>query len=399
MARTPVLFISSAKLGGGADTFIHLLLMKHLDRERYEVHLACAPPTPGASGQTIEAVAPIPGLSIRHTDFGPSLSDSSGWRRVLAALRLVPAATSLLGLALYVRRHRIAILHSTDRPRDAISCALLGRLTGARSVIHLHVKFDQWMSTSVKRAFRRADALIGVSEFVVRSLEAGGYPREKLYAAHNAIVPGDWDPALDGGPFRESLGIPRGAPVIASASRLFRWKGHADLLRAVALVQRELPEVRLVIAGADFPPGSGVTAELRALASELGLADRVHLTGQIAEVGRVMAAGDVFALASFEEPFGLVFAEAMALKRPVVAIDNGGTPEVVDDGGSGLLASPGDVKGLADRLLRLLRDPALRTRMGEHGRKRVEALFTPDRMARRVEQIYDALVPPRTVAD
>jgi glycosyltransferase involved in cell wall biosynthesis len=83
-----------------------------------------------------------------------------------------------------------------------------------------------------------------------------------------------------------------------------------------------------------------------------------------------------------------VFAEAMAMKRPVVALTNGGTPEVVEHGKCGLLSPPGDIDALAANLLRLLDDPALRSQFGEYGRSRVEQHFTPTRMASDFAEIY-----------
>jgi glycosyltransferase involved in cell wall biosynthesis len=106
-----------------------------------------------------------------------------------------------------------------------------------------------------------------------------------------------------------------------------------------------------------------------------------------------MAAADIFAMPSFHEPFGLVFLEAMAMKRPVVALDNGGTPEVVEHGQTGLLSPARDVNALASNILTLLRDPALRARMGELGRRRVETLFSPGRLARDVERVYASVAP------
>jgi glycosyltransferase involved in cell wall biosynthesis len=133
-------------------------------------------------------------------------------------------------------------------------------------------------------------------------------------------------------------------------------------------------------------------AELKELARELALLDHVVFTGHRSDMPALLAAADVFALPSFEEPFGLVFLEAMAMKKPVAALDNGGTPEVVEHGKSGLLSPPHDVPALAENLLTLLRDPGLRARMGEYGRRQVEARFTPDRMARDAEEVYDELV-------
>src|SRR4029078_5171035 len=127
------------------------------------------------------------------------------------------------------------------------------------------------------------------------------------------------------------------------------------------------------------PADSGTTAMLRQHASELDIEDNVVFTGQRSDIAGLLAACDVLALPSFYEPFGLVFAEAMAMKRPVVALTNGGTPEVVEHGKCGLLSPPGDVEALAANLLKLLGDPALRIQFGEYGRSRVEQHFTPQR--------------------
>jgi glycosyltransferase involved in cell wall biosynthesis len=182
--------------------------------------------------------------------------------------------------------------------------------------------------------------------------------------------------------------VPDSAPLIASVARLFRWKGHFELLSALALVKRKHPDVRLAIVGSDYPADSGTTRMLKEHAGELGVAENVIFTGQRSDVAALLAACDVFSLPSFDEPFGLVFAEAMAMKRPVVALTNGGTPEVVEHGKCGLLSPPGDIDALAANLLRLLDDPALRKQFGEHGRSRVEQHFTPQRMASDFAALY-----------
>lgn len=385
------LFLNSP-VQAGADTRIHFLVLRNLDSERIERFAAGQPPYPGAKAPAFDELSSIPGVTLRPTDFGPTLFGQTALGKVRSAGRFIPAAASLLGLAKYVRSRGIEILHSTDRPRDAIACAALSRLTGAKSVIHVHVKYGDWMGRGVRWAFGRADALIGVSQFVADSLVAAGYRKERVHAVANAIDPAAWDPALDPAPGRRSLGVAPGAPLIVSVARLFSWKGHAELIDAIDLVRRELPEVRLAIVGADYPPGSGVSAGLQARARELGVDSNVLFVGHRNDIDSLLAASDVFALPSFEEPFGLVFAEAMAMKRPVVALDNGGTPEVVRHGDTGLLSPPGDVPALAGHLLRLLTAPALRARMGERGRREVEARFTPARLAEDVERVYRAVL-------
>jgi glycosyltransferase involved in cell wall biosynthesis len=391
-----VLFINSPDRFG-ADTWIHALLMRNLDRERLEVHAACAIGPRGERTPAFDALARIPELTLRPTNFGPSVTGRSRLQKIASLPGGIAFGASLVGLAAYIRQNRIQILHATDRPRDAVSCALLALLTGAKSLIHVHVKCDDWMGPGVRWAFGRADALVGVSAFVAGSLIANGYRSERVHAILNAVDPAAWDFRLDPAPVRREFGIADDAPVVMSASRLFRWKGHVELIRAIAEVKREAPGVRLLVVGSDdaLAGGAGFMDELKALARQLGIAENVVFTGQRSDMARIFAASDVFAMASFEEPFGLVFAEAMAMKRPVVALQTGGIPEVVDHGVTGLLSAPNDVGDLAANIATLLRDPALRARMGENGRRRVEAEFTPRRMASDAEKLYGELLRER----
>jgi glycosyltransferase involved in cell wall biosynthesis len=383
--RTRVLFINSALLAG-ADTWIHFLLLRNLPREQFELHAAGQPGSPAPAFDQLRA---IPGIALRPTNFGPSLWERSKLQKLAGLAGSLPAAAaSMLGLAAYIRRHRIEILHSTDRPRDAIACVVLAALTGAKAVIHAHVNYGDWMGRGVNWAFGRADAIVGVSSHTASSFVKAGYRPDRVHAVLNAIDPSRWDPSLDPAPGRASLGVPHDAPLVVSVARLFRGKGHFELVSALALVKRKHPNVRLAVVGSDYPADSGTTRMLEEHASKLGIGENVIFTGQRSDIAALMAACDVFALPSFEEPFGLVFAEAMAMKRPVVALTDGGTPEVVEHGKCGLLSPPGDIDALAANLVRLLDDRALRTQFGEYGRSRVEQHFTPQRLASDFAALY-----------
>jgi glycosyltransferase involved in cell wall biosynthesis len=302
---------------------------------------------------------------------------------------------SLLGLAAYVRAHQIQIVHCTEKPRDAFYGVLLGKLTGARSVVHMHVGYGDWQSRLTRWALRHADAIVGVSQFTAQTIVDAGFPPDRVHAVCNSLdlSDGTWNPDADGLPARQALGVPETAPVVGIVARLFQWKGHADLIDAVAMVRQALPDVRLVIVGEEdrrHDPGGSYRAQLDAQIAKLGLARNVVFTGYRTDVAAPMAAFDVYAMPSIEEPFGMVYLEAMALRKPVVAWANGGALEVVAHGQTGLLAETKCVPALADALQVLLRDPALRRRYGEAGRRRVEQTFTPARMCREMIEVYSA---------
>jgi glycosyltransferase involved in cell wall biosynthesis len=223
-----------------------------------------------------------------------------------------------------------------------------------------------------------------------------------VHTVLNGIDLTDWDPAIDGSGIRHEFGVPAGAPLLASVSRLFLKKGQRELVQAFARVLREVPDAWLLVVGADAMEvhGGSFTAELKVLARELGVAERVVFTGGRSDVPRVMAACDVFTMPSWEEPFGLVFLEAMAMRKPVVSLNDGGTPEVVEHGRSGLLSPHADIGAMSANIVSLLKDKALRDRMGAYGRARVLDYFTAGRMARDAAIEYEAMLggtPPSFV--
>jgi glycosyltransferase involved in cell wall biosynthesis len=388
-----VLFLHSQN-GFGADSAIHAQLMRYLDRDRFVVHVASSRGDGSGVPDALAEFQGIPDIRLRATTFAPGFRH----RDLPTVLRGVRAAATFpadfASLAGYIRRERIEVIHSTDRPRDAVYAVVLGMLTGAKSIVHVHVAWSDGYSMPAKWGVRHADAVFSISRFVAKTVVGTGTPSERVHTILNCIDPSRWDPSTDGSSIRREFGLAPDAPLLASVSRLFAQKGQRELLRALAIVRAEVPEVRLLIVGEDdvHVHGSSFTDELKVLAVQLGVDDRVVFTGRRTDIPRVMAACDVFSMPSFEEPFGLVFLEAMAMQRPVVALTNGGTPEVVEHGRSGLLAAPSDVEALARHQIALLKDPDLRARMGAYGRARVLDHFNPHRMARDARDAYESIL-------
>jgi glycosyltransferase involved in cell wall biosynthesis len=391
-----VLFLHSQN-GFGADSAIHAHLMRYLDRDRFDVHLACSRGDGTGTPPSLSRFQQIPDVRVRPTHFAPGFRHRSR-AAVLRQFRSAAAfPVDVASLVRYIRRHRIRIIHGTDRPRDAVYAVTLGKVTGARSIVHVHVAWSNGYSGPAKWGVRSADGVFSISRFVTDTIVGTGTPRQRVYTVLNGIDATRFDPQLDGRAVRRELGVPERAPLLASVSRLFGQKGQRELLQAFAVVRREVPDAWLLIVGADALEvhGGSFTAELKALAQDLGVTDRVVFTGERSDIPRIMAASDLFTMPSREEPFGLVYLEAMAMRKPVVSLDDGGTPEVVEHGRSGLLSPYRDVAAFAANVVTLLKDASLRVRMGEYGRERVLTYFNAQRMARDAGQAYEALLEGR----
>jgi glycosyltransferase involved in cell wall biosynthesis len=187
------------------------------------------------------------------------------------------------------------------------------------------------------------------------------------------------------GSVRDELGLEPGTLVVGTVANLRPAKAYPHLLAAAAEVIEQLPDVRFVTVGQ-----GPLEAEVHALHARLGLGDRVLLLGHRPDAVRVMAACDVFLLASLHEGLPVALMEALALGLPVVATEVGGIPELVDHGREGLLVSPGRPQELAAALVTLLVDADRRQQMSEAAAQRGAGLSI-DAAVRHTEAVYQRI--------
>jgi glycosyltransferase involved in cell wall biosynthesis len=184
---------------------------------------------------------------------------------------------------------------------------------------------------------------------------------------------------------RAELALEQDALVVGTVANMRPAKAYPDLLAAAHDVLQRLPDVRFVTVGQ-----GPMDAEVRTLHAQLGLGDRVLLLGHRPDAVRVMAACDVFVLASLNEGLPLAVMEALALGLPVVSTAVGGIPEVVENDREGLLVPPGRPRELATALVTMLTDAESRRRMAEAAARRGAALSI-DAAVRRTEAVYHEL--------
>jgi glycosyltransferase involved in cell wall biosynthesis len=385
----PLFFHSHTDPSLGADAWVHAQIMRHLDRATHEVHLAYVAEVAGQPTPLHLALDDVADLRRVPISPGPKRRGDRSLKALLRAdAELARWVVDLARVARYVRRRQIDLLHTADRPRDAVATVVLGKLCRRPSIVHVHVAYGEWMRRGLKWAIMAADHRIAVSEFVRGGLVRAGADPATTHTVLNGIEPDRWVADRDR---RESTRAALGLtddPVVITVCRLFESKGPAALIEAVAASVDRVPDIQLLVVGRDTSRDQAFVASLERLVDELGVRDRVRFLGERSDVPDLMAAADVFAMPSTEEPFGLVFTEAMAAGLPIVAVADGGTLEVVRDGVDGLLSAHGDIERLADNLCALLGDEARRQKLGANGAARVGERFTVRRQADEVAAVY-----------
>ena len=241
--------------------------------------------------------------------------------------------------------------------------------------------------------YRQVDCFICASEAIRQILIADGVPDERTVTVHEGI---DLERVESAPPARlhEELWLPHQAPIVGNVAALVPHKGQRHLIEAAALVVRQVPDARFVIAGE-----GELRQALERQIKEHHLEKHVLLAGFRPDVLSVHKAFDIFVMSSVTEGLGTSLLDAMACARPIVATTAGGIPEVVADGETGLLVPPRDHHALADAIVRLLNDSDLRRRLGEAGLARVRERFSADRMVRDTLRVYErvALHPHQDV--
>jgi glycosyltransferase involved in cell wall biosynthesis len=232
-------------------------------------------------------------------------------------------------------------------------------------------------ATSVRNLWLRdAEAFVAMSRVIRDEMLGAGVPRERIVLLPHGVDTDRFSPATaeDRLALRRELGLPDGVLVVYSG-RLLRGKGLDTLLDAFAAVAACAPDVRLVLVGSGEGQALSVEPDLRQKVDRHGLEARVAFAGRSERVAEYLRAADVFAFPSVFEALGIALVEAAACGLPAVASRTGGIVDVVEDGVSGRLVTPGDAAALAEALLDLSEDPALRSRMGKEARAIALARF------------------------
>ena len=249
--------------------------------------------------------------------------------------------------------------------------------------------FDRPM---IYRAIRQADAYIANSDYERNYLtETWQISPEKITVIGVGVEPTRFEQA-DGADVRQRHGI-GDHPLVAFIGQQGRNKGVDTLILAMKRVWQEIPEARLLIAGATTHFTAHLQNLIRTQLSPVEQGRLIYLHNFVeAEKPGLFAACDVFAYPSRYESFGIAFVEAWAAGKPVVGCDAGAIPSVVSDGVDGILTPVNDPACLSLALLRLLKSPDLRHQLGQAGREKVLRRYTWEIVTSRWRGVYERVL-------
>jgi len=310
-----------------------------------------------------------------------------GRQSLRIAIEELPAA---IRLARVIRRAGADVVHLGNGVRANFDGILACWLT--RTPCLCHVKGFEKYSNRERWAARQVDALVCMTEAVRAHCAQHGVYGRTTHVVYDALDEAEFVPRRDAGVVRAELGITNGSPCVGVVGNIQEWKGQAVFVEAMARIIDQVPQAHAFIVGGVHRSGAAYNERLKQRIQELHLERALSATGFRRDVADVMNALDVVVHTSVRpEPFGRVILEGMLLGKPVVASAAGGVPELIRDGETGFLTAPGDATGLAERLIPLLQDAALRERIGQQARAWAREQFSLPRHVTAMSIIYESL--------
>lgn len=372
-----ILFLDHTPFIGGAELAL-LDHIRYLDRTRFEPHVVCS------------AVVPELIARFQSLDAPTHVLD---WPRLRGAtpMTLVRAAAAIRQLREIIQRESIDLVVSNTSRTAYIAAATLAR--SSVPLIWWVRDFDfgrgwfrllAWVPRRILCVSNAVRAHYGGSRNTkFRVVFVGNDLFERLAAYPEAEVQA----------LRSSMRIEPDDVTVGFMGRLVEGKGPEDLLDAFERLYAEFPHLRLVFVGTGKGQEGDVEDRLRRRVSDSGLTSVVHFAGHRTEEALFYQMFDVFVLSSrFQDAMPTSVIQAMMAAKPVIATRTGGTPEVVEDGETGILVPPHQPAAIADALRRILTDSPMARRLAAAGHARVMTSHRQEPLTREIEELYQSVL-------
>lgn len=372
--KTRILYILPAGEKGGAEV-VFLNILENLDKNLFEPFVIALNDGPFIS-------------ELRKQDLTPIVLKTNRIRSIKGFFETTKSIRKM------IEDERIDLVHCNGTVAQIYGGYAAGR-AGIPCIYHLHDSVEwSWNRqglvhslaqisfpiSKVFSGFRNRLHFIAVSKYVAERFQETWGSTKNVHVIHNSIRSTN----------TSTTSAMNQDPVVTWIGRLQRWKGAHNFIKAAGIIHKQNPEVQFKLVGGPlFGIEPEYQTELHDLARSLNLENALTFMGHQSAVNDFIQSADVIVHSSIRpEPFGLVILEAMNQGKPVVASNEGGPLEIVEDGVTGLLIPPNDPEQLANAILKLLQDKSLREKMGKAAHERVKEHFTPAKMIQALEALY-----------
>jgi glycosyltransferase involved in cell wall biosynthesis len=404
-----ILYLENGQGYGGAVICMELLLQA-LNRNCYEPFVSTS--YMDAGYQNLKTIAPfiylphrffnknqlMDRLSIRENGIPKTGILLKGGQQLLSladyAVNIFPYVLRLIALC---RRKQIDLVHLNNEPVCNMGGLIAAKVLGLPVVCHVRGSALSWDTPTARWLYSKVDQFITVADWVKEEVLAMGVPPERVQTIWDGRDLMPFVVNEDRHAIRSELGVAPDEVAVGIFSRLNPWKGHRIFIDAMEKVFTEHPDCRAFIVGGATASLKWYEEELKQDVAKRNLTDRIMFTGQRSDIPRLMKAMDILVHASLEpDPYPGVVLEAMLMGRPIIASNQGGPAEALDDGKTGFLCRPGDTEVLAKKILELVDKPGWRKEIGNAAKKVAWERYAIENHARRIEKVYDKLLSTST---
>lgn len=362
------IFVAESSTAVGGQELAVILHAEGLIKRGHELRLILEPDSPIAR-MAMDKQLPVTLMTMRKSQYP----------RAIVSLRALLA------------RHRPTILQ-VNSSRDSWIGAVASRLIRPRPKLlrirHISAPLNRNLMTRLLYRHLFDMVVVTGGDKTRRELvERDGLAADRVAAFPIGLDVDHFRPAAPDRDLRLEFGLPKGHLLVGLISYLRSYKGHEYFIEAARIIATQRDDVTFVIVGEGPEEGS-----IRTKIGQLRLETRIRMLGFREDLLNVFRSFNVFAIPSVEgDTIPQVLMQALSVGIPVVSTTVGSIPDVVIQGETGFVVPPRDAAALAERIAVLLKDEALRARMGAQGRSLVERCYSLDRMLDRLELVYDRL--------
>lgn len=295
-----------------------------------------------------------------------------------------------------IKQNNIQIIHCNSFS-STLYALIAAKLSKIPLIWHMHdiVKYRLFNKIFIRVAGLGASKIICVSNAVKKNLVGFGINPRKCEVIYNYVDENKFLKGLNSGKFRREFKIKGDIHLVGIIGQIAEWKGQTIFLKAASEIIKDQPTVKFLIVGdiiSEFE--SEYKDKVTNIIEQLNLTNNVILPGFREDIPQIMTDLNIVVHASIKpDPLPTVIIEAMTARKPIVATNVGGVPELVTNGVNGVIVQPQDPHELAKAILRLLKNPEEALMMGERGHEIAEIKFSINENVQKLLDVYQGVIP------